>query len=215
MNKLFISFIITTVMVAAIFSSCNKDDDEYLSPTLVNGGLSGVIEGEYASWDIVGISFNGGDIVETTPIIDGKFTFSSLPTPKPEDLGPFFDIEEIPEIIQNSDKDAKICNMSLLAIKGDVDASYEGNGIVQGVYVFPNFFNMFMYYYADKDLKVKVSSSGTNMGINFSTEINVNLKRGWNTLHLLSDVTEENGITTTLKNGVPPPGTAWKGITLQ
>jgi len=212
MNKLFFSFILITVTLSAVFTSCNKDDDEYSSPTPFSGGLSGVIEGEYASWDFVGISFGGGDIVETTPIIDGKFTFSSLPTPKPEDLAPFIESEEVPINIQISDKDAKICSISLLAIKGEVGASYEGRGIVQGDYVYPNSVNMFMYYYADKDLKVKGSWSGTNIGVKFSSEININLKRGWNTLLLIIDSTEENGQTTTLKNGIPPTGNPWTGI---
>ena len=213
MDKQFFSFIVSTVIFAAIFTSCNKYDDEYSPSTPFNGGLSGVIEGEYANWDFVGISF-GGDIIETTPIIDGKFTFSSLPTPKPEDLAPFIESEEIPENIYISDKNAKICSMSLLAIKGEVGASYEGSSIVQGVYVYPNSVNMITYYYAEKDLKVKCSLSGTNMGVKFSTDININLKQGWNTLHLIVGGTEENGSTTTLKNGIPPPGATWTGIVI-
>ena len=214
MNKRFFSYIAAAVMLAAVFTSCNKEDDEYSSPTPFSGGLSGVIEGEYASWNFVGISFNGGDIVETTPIIDGKFTFSSLPIPKPEDLEPFIESEEIPANvkIQISDKNAKVCYISsLLAIKGEIDASYERRGIVQLV-VADNSITMVLYYYADKDVKIKGSYSGTEMGIKQSSEINLNLKQGWNTVHLIMGGTQENGLTTTLKNGLPSSETAWTGI---
>ena len=145
---------IACLAATVMFASCKKDDNEdYSSPTPFSGILSGIIEGEYASWDFVGISFGDRDFVETTPITDGKFTFSSLPTPKPENLVPFID-SEVPISmidIQISDRDAKVCGLSFIAIKGDVGWSYEGRGIVQGYYVYPNSVNMVMYYYADKD----------------------------------------------------------------
>jgi len=211
MNRKIFLIIVSTALFAAVFTSCSKDNDGYSSPTPFSGALSGVIEGVCASWDFVGISFGEGDIVETTPIIDGKFTFSSLPTPKPEDLAPFID-SEVPIDIQISDRNAKICSMSLIAFKGEVGASFEARSIVQGTYVFaPISVNIVMYYYADKDLKVKGSWSGTTMGITVSSEININLKRGWNTLQMIVSGSEESRVTI-LKNGVPSSGTAWTGV---
>ena len=222
MEKRFFASIITTFLFVAV-SSCDKDKDENSIQTPFSGELSGVIAGELANWDFVIMSFDGGDFkdnVETTPIIDGKFSFSSLPTPKQEELKSFINSEIPIDMIdvQISDKSAKVCQMSLLAIKGDTGASYEERSIVQGVYsyTYPNtfFVDIVMYYYADKDLKIKGSWSGTNMGVNFSSEVEINLKRGWNTLHLTQSGTEENSITN-LKNGVPTSGTAWTGVIFQ
>jgi hypothetical protein len=197
-----------------VFVSCDKvmeeeeDNSSPTSPTPIRGGISGIIEGEYASWDFVGISI-GSKIVEATPIIDGKFTFASLPTPKSEDLEPFVTNEEILSGLQISDKDVKICNLSLLAIKSSVDASYEGRGIMQ-VVIASNSATMIFYYYADRDVIIKSLYSNISTETNRYTAINLNLKRGWNSLYFIT----ENGFPTAFKNGVPPPGTAWKGIFL-
>ena len=210
------NFLITAVF-AVVFTSCDKDKDEYSSPTPFSGGISGTIEGVYANWDFVAINFNGRDIIETTPIIDGKFTFSSLPTPKPEYLEPFIESEEIPSNfqIQISDRDAKLCNIPfLLAIKGEIDASYYGIIIAQSV-VAVNSVTRVLYYYADRDVKIKGSYSSNEIGIKQSSEINMNLnlKQGWNTVHLITVGTEENGLTRTLKNGLPFSETAWTALT--
>ena len=213
MNKKLFSFIVITTMFAITFMSCDKDNDEDSSPTPFSGGISGTIEGECAGWDLVSISLGEREFVETTPIIDGKFTFTSLPIPKPEDLEPFIESEEKPTNIQISDKEIKVCHLSLLAIKGAVDASYEGRSIIQIVNS-SNYITMIEYYYADRDVKIKGSDSGTEMGIKYSSEINLNLQRGWNTVHIIMSGTEKDGLTTILKNGVPPSGTVWTTISL-
>ena len=219
MNRRFFFIILMTVLFAAFITSCDREVDGYSSPTSFSGGISGVIEGECASWDYVGIYLDGGvsyDIVEITPIINGKFSFSSLPVPKPEHLKPFIDSEVLIDRadFQISDRNAKVCDMALVAIKGNIDASYESKSIVQGIYAYPAFVNTIMYYYADKDFTAKGSFSGTDTGINFSTEININLKRGWNTLRLIWSRSEEKWVTT-LKNDVPPLGTVWTEIIIE
>ncbi|MDR2146396.1 MAG: hypothetical protein LBE91_08065 [Tannerella sp.] len=222
MNNQFFSVILMTVLFATVFTSCDKNEDEdgdYSSPTPFSGVMSGIIEGECATWDSVGIYFNNGEIIATTPIIDGKFTFSSLPTPKPEDLVPFIDSEVLEETTgyQISDRNVKICAMSLLAMK-DTDVSHERKGIVQGVYKisldpYSYSVNMFMYFYADKDLKIKGSWSDTDTGVKHDLETNINLKRGWNTLYYVESGSEDNNVTT-LKNGVPLPESVWREITI-
>ena len=219
MNRRFFLMILMASLFAATITSCDREVDGYSSPTSFIGGISGVIEGECASWDYVGIYLDGGvsyDIVEITPIIDGKFSFSSLPIPKSEHLKPFIDSEVLMDRVdfQISDRNAKVCDMALVAIKGNIDASYENKSIVQGVYTYPASVNMIMYYYTDRDFAAKGSFSGTDTGINFSTEININLKRGWNTLRLIWSRSEENWVTT-LKNDIPPSGTVWTEIIME
>ena len=211
MNKKFFFFLVTATLFAAVLMSCEKDNDEYSSSTPFSGGISGTIEGECASWDFVGIWLGERYFVETTSIIDGKFTFPSLPTPKSEDLELFIKSEEIPTYFQISDRETKICDLSLLAIKGAVDASYEMKSIMQ-VVVASNSITQIVYYYADRDVKIKSSYSWTELGIKHSSEINMNLQRGWNTVHLIMSGTEEDVLTTTLKNGVPLSGAVWMYI---
>ena len=200
-----------TALFAAMFISCDKDDDNNSSPTPLSGGISGTIEGDYASWDLVGISLGESDIVETTSIVDGKFSFSSLPTPKPEDFEPLTESEDMPAGVQISNKDAKICTMSVLAIKGDIDASFEGRDIMQ-VLVTPNSITMVMYCYVDRDVTIKGSVSDTEEGIKFTSEVDLNLKQGWNTMLMTMTGTEKDGLITSLKNGVPPSGAVWMGM---
>jgi len=151
MNKRFFILILMTALFTTIILSCDKEENEYSSPTPFSGGILGTIEGECANWDFVLMSFGDGNIIESAPIIDGKFNFASIPTPKAEELVLFIDSEAPVEMtdFQISDKNVKVCGLSLLAIKGKLDASYEGRSIVQGVYsyTYPNTYsvNIVMY----------------------------------------------------------------------
>ena len=212
-NLLHICLISVVLVVTAEFTSCDKevdnyseDDDNYLAPTPYNGGISGTIVGNYAEWDVVGLAF-GEQFVMETPIINGKFTFSSLPTPKPENLEPFVENEELLQY----NKDVKICLLSFMAIKGSLESSYDGRGIGQ-IITTPNSFTWVHYMYADHNFKIKSLYSTIEAGIKRTFVINLNIKQGWNTVFYEVSNLEKDSITITYKNGAPSSETVWTGL---
>ena len=210
--KRVVLIIISVWICAMVFwsaTSCSKEYDDYSSPTPFRGGISGIIEGEYAEWDSVGISFGNG-IVVSTPIIDGKFTFSVLPTPNPEDLYLIIESEEMPKNVNCSNKDAQQCGMSFVALKYN-GLSYTWIGIGQKS-VASNSVTMVMYVYADRNVKIKGSYSGSENGYNFNSEVNINLIQGFNTLLYTTNGSENDGLTVTYKNGAPPLDAVWTGL---
>jgi hypothetical protein len=192
----------TYLAVTAVFTGCDKEEKSPSTP--FNGNLSGTIEGKHASWDSVVVTFDFRSAVKV-PIIDGKFTFSPLPTPSSEQL------QLVSLNYQNfeiSDADAKVGTAHFMASQYRIYPNGVNESIVHRA-PSSNPTITVEYIYADRNVKIKGSISGTIMGVEVKSEIDVNLKQGWNTI--LSTVSEEKGLTTVIqKNGVPPSNAVWR-----
>ena len=201
---------ITCLAALIMFVSCEKENDPPLDSVIKS--LTGNIEGECAIWDSVGISFDVRDIVHTAPIIDKKFTFLSLPTPKTEYLESIIESEDTPNNTEISNREAKICTLTVFALRYEENTRF-GRGIVQRIETSSST-TQIMYFYADRDVKVTGSGFGAEWGdiiwgLPSTTDVDINLKQGWNIVLLITSFSK-NGIVTKIRNDNYPSDVIWK-----
>ena len=214
MKKHFFSFILMAALFAAVVVSCDKDDDDddYSLPTPLIGGLSGIIEGKPALRDSVGINFTKitnfltlydvdfRDFVETSQIINGKFIFSSLPTPPTKNLELFNQ-----KNIKISNKNAKTCILNISSYTKYEEKYNRG----ERLYHINSPDTMVLYIYADQDVKIKGTFYDSDMEINNRTKINMNLIKGWNSILKINCGSDSQGFISEMKNGKPSLDAKW------
>jgi len=185
--------IIVAILVSAIFTSCDKEDDDD------SKSVSGTIEGTHASWDEVSVSFDDGKTkAATAKISNGKFSIK-LPVPN---AASFIPIEsDMPPGVTISDKSAKVAPASFFVHKG---SDKEEIGLMR-LSLATGTLTMVGYVYVDK--KVDVSGSFTEEGENMVFDLKMN--KGWNTM-----VIDINILNESMKAEIAPApsGATWLAL---
>ena len=203
MSNRFFSFILMTALFAVMFLSCKKDDKEFV--------VSGTISGEHANWTEVAVSFDEGETwAKTAPISNGKFRMK-LPIPAAHYLIPL-EIEEYPDKIDVSDKNAKVGSTTFSVRKDDQ--------IEILMLRDPNILPLFgagvgaSYIYADRNVNVSgsVDEKDERSGISFKWEVDQKLKKGWNTVVVTSSGFQSGTWITTSKTDNVPSNLVWVAI---
>ena len=191
MNRKIFSFTVTTALFAAMFTSCNKDDDD-LATSAFDGKIVAVVENGSAYNSLISkvVAY-----VETEDLYEeiafgsysnGGFILTLPSTPNSKFLMPIED--RLGGKI--SDRNAMICYISPHRFEAYnsnnelVDYLLYGFTILNETY---STFRSSFFVYVDRDVTVTGSENDGDYPFNFT----ISLKMGWNTLYNL-----ENGYST-------------------
>ena len=204
-NQLVIAALIVS---AAFVPSCDKDGDETETDTIT---VSGTLTGEYASWDNVSASFDGGETwAITSPISNGKFSIElSVPDAKYLEL---LSEEDFPDEIITSDKSAKVVEASFYVRKGN-ESEWLSLYVVN---ISPTVRSSteVLYWYVDKNVNITGEFEVTWEMEDTGEEItdvetwDMKLIKGWNTAVYI-EAYEGNNNTFTIKTSAVPSNAVW------
>ena len=194
MNKHFFSFILNITLFAILFTSCKKEEDgekDLITGTIVTTG----------DWTNVGVSFDFGNnwaaTSEITTVASTKRFSIELPVPKAEYLEPIssglFGLINMGDMFQASETIIDyIANrisekMSNQNSKGSVAVFYVYKASEKEIIslTVPTTVSVIQYVYVDLDVSTSGEFQETVEDVPVKFEFNMDLKKGWNTVHAL------------------------------
>jgi hypothetical protein len=213
MNKKIFYFIAIVATVATVFISFNKDDDrkDYLT---VSGKINYMIQ----AWKKVNASYDGGDHFAATAGIDKNGSTATFSIKLPQPAGAYMTkIADLltyympAEQITVSDNDVNGCNVMFYASNGD----NKGLLALQSYNPQFSYSSIIQYMYVNKDVNASgqgqydISDDETGQTIQSKIELDMNLKKGWNTVVTTVSIIASSSIRITVKVDAVPYSAYW------
>jgi len=198
--------VIAAIAVSAAFTSCSKDDKDSVAAAAPVTSISGTLDNSLASYTEIGVSFDGGStFVKKVPISNKSFTLDLSGITPPASALRTIDEGEGSIKYTISDKSAKTASLSFYAIGNDGLTGY--TYISQGTKSTTSMTEV-EYIYVDKDVTMTGSGSDTDDGIKYTATVNVNAKKGWNSV-VMTYTTSATQQTMNQTSGAAPAGVSW------
>ena len=230
MNKQIFSFISLTILIVSMFTSCNKNDDDYeyvVSGTIPSG-----------NWSEVSVSYDIGKTWAATVPVSTVATLKQfkikLPVPKSElkpitdsllgilDIVSAYDNLALPNVFKTILSNglsglSDIITPSNENSKASVAVFYARNNDLQAMIAQFSITTMSIvqYMYVDTDVNVngkfdqiiEVEETSTPVKLEYSMQ----LKKGWNTVLVSINATDaiSGAVTMTTKTAAVPTGSVW------